>query len=102
MSIRQKKRISSVKKTKEYHLREYLKLTVSGNDSKATVARYIMDIVEEINENGMNDQRYLTIMNKLMELYKEDKISNDDMYPPNPDYGTRGLGHYGEWRYDVN
>ena len=61
--------------TKRYHLAEFMKISGLEEGEKKTCARSIMDIVEDINEEGMNDMRYMNIMNLLMSLHKED----DDM-----------------------
>jgi hypothetical protein len=58
--------------SKHYHLTEYMKLTDKEEVSKKSVARSIMDIVEEINDGGMNNKRYLDIMDQLMSLHNED------------------------------
>jgi hypothetical protein len=59
------------KKSKSFHLKEYMKLTDNEEVSKKSAARSIMDIVEEINDEGMNNKRYLDIMDKLMILHNE-------------------------------
>ena len=61
-------------KTAKHHLSEYMKYSKIEAGDKKTCARSIMDIVEEINEEGMNDMRYMTIMNSLMSLHKEDDL----------------------------
>ena len=58
--------------SRHYHLKEYMKLTENKEVSKKSVARSIMDIVEEINDEGMNNKRYLDIMDQLMSLHNED------------------------------
>ena len=62
----------------QYHLKEYMKLTDNEEVSKKSIARSIMDIVEEINDEGMNDKRYLDIMDQLMSLHKEGGNSRKD------------------------
>jgi hypothetical protein len=54
-----------------YHLKEFMKLTDNEEVTKKSVARSIMDTVEEINDEGMNDKRYMDIMNQLMLLNNE-------------------------------
>lgn len=61
-------------KTAKHHLSEYMKYSKIEAGDKKTCARSIMDIVEEINEEGMNDMRYMNIMNLLMSLHKEDDL----------------------------
>ena len=60
--------------TAKHHLSEYMKYSKIEAGDKKTCARSIMDIVEEINEEGMNDMRYMNIMNLLMRLHKEDDL----------------------------
>tara|TARA_B110001452_G_C15018931_1_gene356186 strand:- start:182 stop:691 length:510 start_codon:yes stop_codon:yes gene_type:complete len=63
-----------------YHLKEFMKLTDNEEVTKKSVARSIMDTVEEINDEGMNDKRYMDIMNQLMILNNEDaKIENESV-----------------------
>ena len=63
-----------------YHLKEFMKLTDNEEVTKKSVARSIMDTVEEINDEGMNDKRYMDIMNQLMLLNNEDaKIENESV-----------------------
>ena len=64
--------------SKHYHLKEYMKLTENEEVSKKSVARSIMDIVEEINDEGMNNKRYLDIMDQLMSLHNEGENSRED------------------------
>ena len=65
---------------RHYHLKEYMKLTDNEELTKKSVARSIMDTVEEINDEGMNDKRYMDIMNQLMLLNNEDaKIANESV-----------------------
>ena len=64
--------------SRHYHLKEYMKLTDNEEVSKKSIARSIMDIVEEINDEGMNNKRYLDIMDQLMSLHNEDEISRKD------------------------
>ena len=64
--------------SRHYHLKEYMKLTDNEEVSKKSVARSIMDIVEEINDEGMNNKRYLDIMDQLMSLHNEGDHSRND------------------------
>ena len=67
---RKKKDKRSVQQKKKDLLGEYMSLndTEENTDNK-TAARKIMDIVEEINDNGrMTDHSYLQIMDQLMAL----------------------------------
>ena len=53
-------------------LDEYSKLSEITFKSKKTTAREIMEIVEDIKEEGLNDKNYLAIMDELMALHKEE------------------------------
>jgi hypothetical protein len=64
--------------SRHYHLKEYMKLTDNEEVSKKSIARSIMDIVEEINDEGMNNKRYLDIMDQLMSLHNEGDHSRND------------------------
>jgi hypothetical protein len=64
--------------SRHYHLKEYMKLTDNEEVSKKSIARSIMDIVEEINDEGMNNKRYLDIMDQLMSLHNEGENSRKD------------------------
>ena len=67
---RKKKDKRSVQQKKKDLLREYMALNdTDENTDNKTAARKIMDLVEEINENGrMTDHSYLQIMDMLMAL----------------------------------
>jgi len=70
--LKRKKKEKKEKKDKYYHLKEYMTLTDNEEITKKSVARSIMDIVEEINDQGMNEKRYLDMMNQLMSLNNEE------------------------------
>ena len=80
----------------QYHLKEYMKLTDNEEVSKKSIARSIMDIVEEINDEGMNDKRYLDIMDQLMSLHNEGVHSRND-YLINSEWNSFGgsIGQFG-------
>ena len=87
--------------SRHYHLKEYMKLTDNEEVSKKSIARSIMDIVEEINDEGMNNKRYLDIMDQLMSLHNEGENSRKDYLINSErweDSGSRGLPAY----IDVN
>jgi hypothetical protein len=69
--VMKKKSLSNEERKKEL-LEEYSKLNEISEQTNKGAALVIMDIVEEINEEGMNDKRYLDIMNQLMVLHKKD------------------------------
>jgi hypothetical protein len=74
---KQTKKSSSVK-SKEYHLKEFLKLSSKEDLTNKDVAMKVMNIVEEVNEEGLNDKRYMDIMDLLMKIHKsEEQINND-------------------------
>ena len=64
-----KKLKKTAKKGKEYYLEEFLKLTKEEFKSEKDSAMSIMEIVEEIKDEGMNDKRYMDIMNHLMKIH---------------------------------
>jgi len=72
-----KKRKSDTIKTKKHHMKEFLRLSKIDEKSKKDTAMFIMEIVEEINDEGMNDKRYMDIMNQLMNLHKEDESESN-------------------------
>jgi hypothetical protein len=79
---KKQKKVSSVKlssvKSKEYHLKEFLKLSSEEDVTKKDVAMQVMNIVEEVKDEGLNDKRYMDIMNLLMKIHKsEEQINND-------------------------
>jgi hypothetical protein len=83
---------------RHYHLKEYRKLTDNEEVSKKGAARSIMDIVEEIKDEGMNDKRYLDIMDQLMLLNnEEEKIENI----PVDRLGERGVSSHRFLHYET-
>ena len=58
------------KGSKEFHLKEYMNLTDNEKVSKKSVARSIMDDIEEIKES-LTSEIYRNIMDQLMSLHKE-------------------------------
>ena len=68
---KKKQRKSNEERRKDL-LEEYKKLNDVSFTSKKTTASKIMELVEDIKEEGMNDKRYLDIMNELMALNKEE------------------------------
>jgi len=61
-------------KMKKQKLKEYLELEkLDESQSKKSIARQLMELVEEINDEGMNDKRYMDIMDQLMILHKQDE-----------------------------
>jgi len=73
---RRKKEKRDLKQKKMDLLKEYKRLcSLEGGQSKKTLAMSLMEAVEEIKEEGMNDNRYLQIMDMLMCLHKSDEES---------------------------
>ncbi len=76
MNKRHQKKKKKQRKTNEERkkdlLEEYKKLNDVSFTSKKTTASKIMELVEDIKEEGMNDKIYLDIMNELMALHKEE------------------------------
>lgn len=73
---RKKKEKRDLKQKKMDILKEYKSLSSLGEkQSKKTLAMSLMEVVEEIKELGMNDNRYLQIMDMLMSLHKADEES---------------------------
>jgi endo-1,4-beta-D-glucanase Y len=100
--------------SRHYHLKEYMKLTDNEEVSKKSIARSIMDIVEEINDEGMNDKRYLDIMDQLMSLHNEGDHSKkyylinsaqpgrwDAVHEGRNSFGTGGIGRFGVGSHTV-
>ena len=75
--------------TSHYHLKEFMKLTDNEEVTKKSVARSIMDTVEEINDEGMNDKRYMDIMNQLMLLNNESVETHRDAAISNYIFSSR-------------
>lgn len=76
---RKKKKMLKTGDKKKSLIKEYMSLNRASFSTKKTTAMNIMEIVEEIKESGMNDKRYLDIMDQLMCLAKETDQSNDLM-----------------------
>ena len=86
-----KKETKSNEERKKELLEEYSKLNEISEQTNKGAALTIMDIVEEINEEGMNDKRYLDIMNQLMVLHKKDDKDDKDNQSVLDSYTTRWL-----------
>jgi hypothetical protein len=69
---RRKKEKRVLKHKKMNLLKEYKRLCDIESLSKKDTAMKVMEIVEEIKEEGMNDQKYLQMMDMLMNLHKEE------------------------------
>ena len=100
--------------SRHYHLKEYMKLTENEEVSKKSVARSIMDIVEEINDEGMNNKRYLDIMDQLMSLHNEGENSRkdylinsgwnsgwDEIHEGRNSFGIGSIGNFGVGSRDI-
>ena len=97
---------SSKKRTqnrKKNLIKEYLKLDVPAAKSKESTATSIMNIVEDINENGMNDKRYLDIMNQLMRLHKEECDEDEEREEePDEEDAAAAVYRFEAWRQFEN
>lgn len=69
---KKKKNRKNNEERKKELLDEYNKLNDVNFKSKKTTAREIMEIVEDIKEEGLNDKNYLAIMDELMALNNEE------------------------------
>ncbi len=69
---KKKREKRDIKQKKMNLLKEYKRLCDNEPSSKKDTAMKVMEIVEEINEEGMNDQKYLQMMDMLMNLHKEE------------------------------
>ena len=88
--VMKKKSLTNEVRKKEL-LEEYSKLNEISEQTNKGAALVIMDIVEEINEEGMNDKRYLDIMNQLMVLHKKDDKDDKDEQSVLDSYTSRWL-----------
>lgn len=77
---RKKKEKRDLKHKKMDLLKEYKRLCKIDTMSKKDTAMQVMEITEEIKEEGMNDQRYLQIMDMLMNLHKEEENTHETSY----------------------
>ena len=77
---RRKKEKRDLKHKKMDLLKEYKRLCKIDTMSKKDTAMQVMEIIEEIKEEGMNDQRYLQIMDMLMNLHKEEENAHETSY----------------------
>jgi len=59
---------------------EYLTLNDTEVSSNKDTARVIMEVVEEIKDEGMNDKRYLDIMDQLMSLHRSEESRQGNVY----------------------
>ena len=70
---KEKKKKKSIIKIKNQKLKEYLDLEkLNESQEKKTTAMNLMNLIEEIKDEGMNDKRYMDIMDQLMILHKQD------------------------------
>lgn len=71
---KEKKKKMNASKMKKQKLKEYLEIEkLDESQSKKTIASQLMELVEEIKDEGMNDKRYMDIMDQLMILHKQDE-----------------------------
>ena len=78
---KEKKKKKSVIKLKSQKLKEYLDLEkLNESQEKKTTAMNLMNLIEEIKDEGMNDKRYMDIMDQLMILHKQDEKKSLDTF----------------------
>ena len=71
---KEKKKKMNASKMKKQKLKEYLEIEkLDESQSKKTIASQLMELIEEIKDEGMNDKRYMDIMDQLMILHKQDE-----------------------------
>ena len=99
--------------SKHYHLTEYMKLTENEEVSKKSVARSIMDTIEEVKES-LTSKMYQDIMDQLMSLHNEGDHSKkyylinsaqpgrwDAVHEGRNSFGTGGIGRFGVGSHTV-
>ena len=79
---KKKKEIKDIKAKKMDALKEYQRLSKMEPVSKQTTAKTIMEAVEEVRDEGMNDNRYLVIMDNLMALFNEEEQQQQQQQQP--------------------
>ena len=75
---RRKKEKRELKHKKMDLLKEYKRLCDIDTLSKKDTARQVMEIVEEIKEEGINDDKYIRIMDMLMILHREEENTTSE------------------------
>ena len=71
---KEKKKNKSISKIKKQKVKEYLELEkLNESQEKKTTAMILMNLIEEIKDEGMNDKKYMDIMDNLMILHKQDE-----------------------------
>ena len=71
---KEKKKKKSIQKLKSQKVKEYLELEkLNESQEKKTTAMILMNLIEEIKDEGMNDKKYMDIMDNLMILHKQDE-----------------------------
>jgi hypothetical protein len=96
---RRKKEKRDLKHKKMNLLKEYKRLCDIESLSKKDTAMKVMEIIEEIKEEGMNDQKYLQMMDMLMNLHKEESeghLEETHHIRPRNLYNT----HFRDFYYD--
>lgn len=79
---KRKKIKNKSKSKKERFLEQYMELNKQEYVSHKDTAMKLMEIFEDVKENGMNDKRYLDGMDLLMALNKETVTSKSDNSMP--------------------
>jgi hypothetical protein len=95
---KKKRETKGIKAKKMDALKEYQRLSKMEHVSKKNTAKDIMEVVEEVKDEGMNDNRYLIIMDHLMALFNE-----EEQQPIRPPRRTRIWNlDYGDYNYNNN
>lgn len=96
---RRKKEKRDLKHKKMNLLKEYKRLCDIEPSSKKDTAMKVMEIIEEIKEEGMNDQKYLQMMDMLMNLHREEPeehVERNHYFSPRNLYNT----YFRDFYYD--
>ena len=84
---KEKKKKKSISKIKKQKVKEYLELEkLNESQEKKTTAMILMNLIEEIKDEGMNDKKYMDIMDNLMILHKQDEKKIHVLVVPKGEY----------------
>ena len=91
---KKKNKTKNIHERKKQILAEYASINRVELSSKKSPARVIMELVEDIKESGMNDGRYLAIMDELMALNNSTTKTNQINFDIHPLHMHSRFGHY--------
>ena len=95
---KEKKKKKSIQKLKSQKVKEYLDLEkLNESQEKKTTSMNLMNLIEEIKDEGMNDKRYMDIMDQLMILHKQDEKRIHALDTFN-EFTQRTPIRYNDWR----